>query len=124
VTRAGQTLRELHLVGFEKFSDDLFAFVVAKLPSLQVLVLRYVLHHVNVNLTESGSRGCTKVSANTIEAAARSCRQLTTVNFGYTSATPASVASLVLACADLQVLKLAAVQNWVIALLQIADGRS
>lgn len=33
-------LRELHLTGFAKFSDTVFASILPSLPSLRILVLR------------------------------------------------------------------------------------
>ena len=33
-------LRELHLIGLTKFSDDAFASLVSRLPALQILNLR------------------------------------------------------------------------------------
>lgn len=130
----GRALRELQLIGFEKFSDRVFASIFPKLPSLQVLVLRcfsqYAVSHEKTNVE---TRGCSKVGPTTVESVAVSCRQLNTVNLGYTAATPLSVAALILACPDLEVLKLAALQNWVIIstltqihhahMIYILDGR-
>jgi len=34
-------LRELHLIGFDKFADTVFASILPSLPRLRILVLRY-----------------------------------------------------------------------------------
>lgn len=89
------SLRELHLIGFDKYSDSLFASLVSHLPQLRVLVLR----------------GCTQVSVKTAEAAA-SCHFLTKVNFNYTGVTPASLGSILNSCTSLQVIKVAGISSW------------
>ncbi|KAG2351832.1 hypothetical protein BDR07DRAFT_1000459 [Suillus spraguei] len=40
VAGAGNSLHELHLIGFVKFADSVFATVLSSMPSLRVLVLR------------------------------------------------------------------------------------
>ncbi|KAH7915367.1 RNI-like protein [Hygrophoropsis aurantiaca] len=90
------SLRELHLIGFEKFADTVYAAVLPSLPSLHVLVLR----------------GCAKVGPKTVEAAAKSCPLLTTVNLSYTAVPPISLAPLLAACPQLQVLKVAGISTW------------
>ncbi|RDX55923.1 RNI-like protein [Lentinus brumalis] len=89
-------LRELHLTGFGKIADTVFASVVAKLPSLRKLNLR----------------GCTKVGQKTVEAAAEHCPLLEVVNFNYTAAPPTSLAPLLKQCEHLEVLKVAGIPNW------------
>ncbi|KAH7924873.1 RNI-like protein [Leucogyrophana mollusca] len=96
IAKAGETLRELYLTGFDKFADTVFAALLPSLPSLRVLVLR----------------GCTKVGSKTAEAAARSCPSLTTVNLNYTAVPPVSLAPLITACPQLHVLKLAGISSW------------
>ncbi|GBE78266.1 hypothetical protein SCP_0111490 [Sparassis crispa] len=91
-----ETLRELSLSGFDKETDNLFASVVSKLPSLQVLVLRF----------------CAKVGSKTVEAAAKNCPHLSVVNLNYTAVTPLSLVPLITACRDLEVLKLAGITHW------------
>ncbi|KAG7450326.1 RNI-like protein [Guyanagaster necrorhizus] len=95
IKRFGASLRELRLTGFEKIPDEVFASILPNVPQLKVLVLR----------------GCSKVGSNTVLAASK-CTQLTVANFNYTSATPTSLAVLLAACSELQVLKLAKVSNW------------
>ncbi|KDQ63818.1 hypothetical protein JAAARDRAFT_29865 [Jaapia argillacea MUCL 33604] len=96
IGKAGTDLLELELSGFEKFPDSLFASILPKLPSLRKLVLR----------------GCSKVGPQTVEAAAKSCPHLTTVNFNSTSVTPLSLLPLLVACHSLESLKLAGISNW------------
>ncbi|KAG2129956.1 RNI-like protein [Suillus clintonianus] len=96
VAYAGNSLHELHLTGFAKFADSVFAAILPSVPSLKVLVLR----------------GCAKVGSATAEAAARSCHLLSTVNFNYTTVPPVALVPLLKACSDLKVLKLAGIPNW------------
>ncbi|EPQ60876.1 RNI-like protein [Gloeophyllum trabeum ATCC 11539] len=96
VSRCGASLQELHLIGFSKFADSVFASALSSLSSLRVLNLR----------------GCSKVAAKTIEAAQKSCPMLTSLNLSYTAVTPVSLAPLALSRADLEVLKLAGIPNW------------
>ncbi|KAG2117796.1 RNI-like protein [Suillus discolor] len=96
VPGAGNSLHELHLTGFVKFADSVFATVLPSLPSLRVLVLR----------------DCVKVGSATAEAAARSCPLLSTVNFNSTAVPPVALIPLLKTCSDLKVLKLAGIPNW------------
>ncbi|RPD82610.1 RNI-like protein [Lentinus tigrinus ALCF2SS1-7] len=89
-------LRELQLTGFGKIADNVFASVIAKLPSLRKLNLR----------------GCTKVGQKTAEAIAEHCALLEVVNLNYTSVAPMSLAPLLLKCQHLEVLKVAGIPNW------------
>ncbi|KAK0208562.1 RNI-like protein [Desarmillaria ectypa] len=95
IKRFGENLRELRLTGFEKIVDEVFASVLLNVPRLKVLVLR----------------GCSKVGGKTVLAASK-CPQLRVANFNYTSATPASLAELLVGCSELEVLKLAKISNW------------
>ncbi|EGO29367.1 hypothetical protein SERLADRAFT_412899 [Serpula lacrymans var. lacrymans S7.9] len=90
------TLRELHLIGLDAFSDSTFASIITSLPELRVLVLR----------------GCTKVSFKTVQAAASSCPSLQVVNLNYTVIPPSSLITLFINCRALEVLKVAGVPNW------------
>ncbi|KAJ7130082.1 RNI-like protein [Mycena crocata] len=88
-------LRELELSGFDKIPDAAFAAVLPRLHSLKRLVLR----------------GCALVGSKTLAAAAK-CPQLQVLNLNYTSATPAALQPLLIACPHLEVLKLAGISNW------------
>lgn len=94
-------LRELQLSDFEKEADSLFASVVSKLPSLEVLVLR----------------GCTKVNHKTMDSVAKSCPRLVALNLNYTSVTPVHLAPVLFACRQLAMLKVAGISSWVRNLL-------
>lgn len=96
IAGAGNSLHELHLTGFAKFADSVFATVLPSMPSLRVLVLR----------------GCAKVGSATAEAAAQSCPLLSTANFNYTAVPPVALVPLLKNCPDLRVLKLAGIPNW------------
>lgn len=96
VAGASNSLHELHLTGFVKFADSVFATVLSSMSSLRVLVLR----------------GCAKVGSATVEAAARSCPLLSTANFNYTAVPPVALVPLLKTCSDLKVLKLAGIPNW------------
>ncbi|KAG9316104.1 hypothetical protein JVU11DRAFT_3778 [Chiua virens] len=89
-------LRELHLIGLEKFSDTLFASILPALPHLRVLVLR----------------GCSKVGSKTAEAIGNACPSLTTLNLNYTSVPPGSLLGPLNSCTNLEVLKVAGISNW------------
>ncbi|KAF9229497.1 RNI-like protein [Gyrodon lividus] len=89
-------LRELHLTGFDKFADTVFASLVHSLPGLRILVLR----------------GCSKVGAKTAEAMGDACPLLTTINLNYTSVSPVSLVKVLTSCIDLEVLKVAGIPNW------------
>jgi Leucine-rich repeat (LRR) protein len=96
VAGAGKSLHELHLTGFAKIADSVFATVLRSMPSLRVLVLR----------------GCAKVGSATAEAVAQFCPLLLTVNFNYTAVPPVALVPLLKTCSDLKVLKLAGIPNW------------
>ncbi|EIN13545.1 RNI-like protein [Punctularia strigosozonata HHB-11173 SS5] len=97
VGRVGAELTDLEITGQASIPESTWVQLFKKLPSLKKLNLR----------------GCTKVDANVVATISRSCRLLTSVNLNQTSATPASIAALVLACRDIEVLKLAGIQpNW------------
>jgi hypothetical protein len=49
----------------------------------------------------------------TINTMAGSCVDLESVNLNYTSATPASVATLLRTCGNIRILKIAGIPNWV-----------
>ncbi|PCH33581.1 RNI-like protein [Wolfiporia cocos MD-104 SS10] len=89
-------LQELILTDFEKEPDNMFASMVAMMPSLKVLVLR----------------GCTKVGQRSADAVAKHCPQLTVLNLSYTSVLPANIAPILRACANLQTLKCAGISSW------------
>ncbi|KAK0246050.1 RNI-like protein [Armillaria nabsnona] len=95
IKRFSASLRELRLIGFEKIADEAFASILPIAPQLRVLVLS----------------GCSKVCGKTVLAASK-CTQLRVANFNYTSATLASLAALLVACSELEVLKLAKISNW------------
>ncbi|KAK0198662.1 RNI-like protein [Armillaria mellea] len=95
IKRFGASFRELRLTGFEKIADEAFASVLPSALQLRVLVLS----------------GCSKVGGKTVLAASK-CTQLRVANFNYTSATPISLAALLVACSELEVLKLAKISNW------------
>lgn len=58
-------------------------------------------------------RSCTKVADKTCNALAKNCSKLSVLNLSYTSATPVQVAGILLACPDLEVLKVAGIPSWV-----------
>ncbi|KAH8119825.1 RNI-like protein [Phellopilus nigrolimitatus] len=91
----GNRLRVLELSDFKKFSDRDYSSMIKRLPSLETLILR----------------NCTKVGPSTVEAAAETCPNLKIVNLSFTSATALSLLPLIKACPDLEVLKLAGIQN-------------
>ncbi|KAL4068223.1 hypothetical protein V8B97DRAFT_870036 [Scleroderma yunnanense] len=88
-------LRELCLIGFDKYPDSLFASLISSLPQLRILVLR----------------GCTQISTKTADAAA-SCSALICVNLNYTTVTPVSLAGVLTLCPCLEVLKVAGIPSW------------
>ncbi|KAH7334225.1 hypothetical protein B0J17DRAFT_672633 [Rhizoctonia solani] len=79
----------LDLTRLSGIGDQIFAKVVARLPELQRLVLR----------------GCSKAGPLVLEAAASNCPRLRVLNMNYTVATPRSIFSVLLACKELEVLK-------------------
>ncbi|PFH54649.1 hypothetical protein AMATHDRAFT_185367 [Amanita thiersii Skay4041] len=97
IPRINPALHELHLTDLgSKITDATFASTLRQLKNLRVLNLR----------------GCSKVSTKAISALIISCTALKTVNLNYTTVNPASVAQLIMACPDLEVLKLAGIPNW------------
>ncbi|KAL4069508.1 RNI-like protein [Scleroderma citrinum] len=90
-------LRELCLIGFDKYPDSLFASLISSLPQLRILVLR----------------GCTQISTKTADAAA-SCSALICVNLNYTTVTPVSLAGVLTLCPCLEVLKVAGIPSWLL----------
>lgn len=70
-------------------------------------------------LTNTDFRHCLKVGPSTVEAIARTCRKLKYVNLSFTGATAASLQVLVSALPDLEVLKIAGIQNLVSTSWQI-----
>ncbi|KAF8898538.1 hypothetical protein BD779DRAFT_1431472, partial [Infundibulicybe gibba] len=95
IPRLNPGLLHLELSGFSKIPDSAFASVVLKLSSLRTLVLR----------------GSIKVGVDTMRAASKCC-DLKKLNINYTSVSPVSLLPLLLACPNLEVLKLAGIQNW------------
>ncbi|KAF8844096.1 RNI-like protein [Paxillus ammoniavirescens] len=89
-------LRELHLIGFDKLADTVFASLLHSLPDIRILVLR----------------GCSKVGAKTAQAMSDTCPFLTSINLNYTSVSPVSLVKLLTSCTDLEVLKVAGIPNW------------
>jgi hypothetical protein len=64
------------------------------------------------------SSGCTLVGPKTIEAAAKACLSLKSVNLNYTSVTPLALAPLLRSCKErLEVLKVAGINSWVLSRL-------
>ncbi|KAI9445156.1 RNI-like protein [Lactarius indigo] len=97
VASMGPGLVRLHLTGFDKMTDQSFAAVISKHPSLEDLSLC----------------GCTLVGPKTVKAAADACPSLISVNFNYTSVTPLSLVPLLRKCKErLEVLKVAGISSW------------
>ncbi|GLB36334.1 hypothetical protein LshimejAT787_0306220 [Lyophyllum shimeji] len=96
IARFNPGVRELQLINFDDIPDRIFATLIRNLRNLRTLVLR----------------GCAKVGAETMRAVAETSRDLVTLNLNYTSVTPASLAAVVRSCLNLEVLKLAGIQNW------------
>ncbi|KAF9036413.1 RNI-like protein [Hymenopellis radicata] len=96
IPRLNNSLQELRLTGFDKFTDDMFAWVVSQLPQLRILVLRE----------------CKNVGLKTVGTVASTCPELRVANFNYTSVPPSSLAPLLVSCPRLEVLKVAKVSNW------------
>ncbi|KEP48968.1 RNI-like protein [Rhizoctonia solani 123E] len=90
-------LSALDLTRLPAINDQVFAKVVARLPELERLVLR----------------GCSKAGPLVLEAAASNCPRLRVLNMNYTVATPRSIFSVLLACKELEVLKIAGVPKLV-----------
>ncbi|KAI5121816.1 hypothetical protein M0805_003252 [Coniferiporia weirii] len=91
----GGKLRVLELSDFNKFTDKEYASMVGRLPQLETLVLR----------------NCIKVGQLTVEAAAKTCPKLRIVNLSFTGANSSSIYSLIKACPDLEVLKMAGIRD-------------
>ncbi|KZT74684.1 hypothetical protein DAEQUDRAFT_659131, partial [Daedalea quercina L-15889] len=89
-------LEELHLTDFEKEADTVFASIISNLSGLRVLVLR----------------GCSKAGEKTCGVVAQKCPNLRVLNMNYTSVTPVLLAPILLACRNLEVLKVAGISSW------------
>ncbi|KAH8988818.1 RNI-like protein, partial [Lactarius akahatsu] len=97
VASMGPGLVRLHLIGFDKMTDQSFAAVISKHPSLEDISLC----------------GCTLVGPKTVKAVADACPSLVSVNFNYTSVTPLSLVPLLRKCRErLEVLKVAGISSW------------
>ncbi|KAH9025850.1 hypothetical protein EDB85DRAFT_1981342 [Lactarius pseudohatsudake] len=97
VASMGPGLVRLHLIGFDKMTDQSFAAVISKHPTLEDISLC----------------GCTLVGPKTVKAVADACPSLISVNFNYTSVTPLSLVPLLRKCRErLEVLKVAGISSW------------
>ncbi|KAH9004405.1 hypothetical protein EDB86DRAFT_3072718 [Lactarius hatsudake] len=97
VASMGPGLVRLHLIGFDKMTDQSFAAVISKHPSLEDISLC----------------GCILVGPKTVKAVADACPSLMSVNFNYTSVTPLSLVPLLRKCRErLEVLKVAGISSW------------
>ncbi|KAH9968925.1 hypothetical protein BC827DRAFT_1121860 [Russula dissimulans] len=97
VASMGPGLVRLHLIGFDKMTDHSFAAVISCHPSLEDLSLW----------------GCTLVGPKTIQATAKACPSLKSINLNYTSVTPLALAPLLRSCKErLEVLKVAGITSW------------
>ncbi|KAI0257514.1 hypothetical protein BJV78DRAFT_1116630 [Lactifluus subvellereus] len=102
VATMGSGLVRLHLIGFDKMTDQSFAAVISRHPSLEDLSLS----------------GCTLVGPKTVKAVAKACPSLTSINLNYTSVTPLALAPLLRNCKErLEVLKVAGISSWVLSQL-------
>jgi len=102
VASMGPGLVRLHLIGFDKMTDQSFAAVISRHCSLEDLSLC----------------GCTHVGPKTIQAVAKACPSLKAVNLNYTSVTPLALAPLLRSCKErLEVLKVAGINSWVLSCL-------
>ncbi|KDN39873.1 hypothetical protein RSAG8_08524, partial [Rhizoctonia solani AG-8 WAC10335] len=90
-------ITSLDLTQLSGVSDQTFAKIVTRLPELERLVLR----------------GCSKAGPLVLEAAASNCPRLRILNMNYTSPTSRSIFSILLACKELEVLKIAGVPKLV-----------
>ncbi|KAF8711975.1 hypothetical protein RHS03_01609, partial [Rhizoctonia solani] len=81
----------LELTELPAIADQTFATVVARLSELEILNLRK----------------CSKAGPLVLDAAASKCPRLKVLNMNYTVATPRSILSVLLACRELEVLKIA-----------------
>ncbi|KAH9082037.1 hypothetical protein EDB83DRAFT_2512840 [Lactarius deliciosus] len=108
VASMGPGLVRLHLTGFDKMTDQSFAAVISKHPSLEDISLC----------------GCTLVGPKTVKAVADACPSLMSVNFNYTSVTPLSLVPLLRKCGErLEVLKVAGISSWVYFYLSCSRQR-
>ncbi|KAG9128003.1 hypothetical protein FRC07_006363 [Ceratobasidium sp. 392] len=80
----------LELSGLEKINDQVFQSVLSNLSGLEKLIL-------------------SKAGPLALAAAASTCLQLRVLNMNYTVATPQSIMSVLLACSQLEVLKIAGI---------------
>ncbi|KAI9455849.1 hypothetical protein F5148DRAFT_1324597 [Russula earlei] len=97
VASMGPGLVRLHLIGFDKMTDQSFAAVVSRHPSLEDLSVC----------------GCTLVGPKTIQAVAKTCPSLKFINLNYTSVTPLALAPLLRSCKErLEMLKVAGISSW------------
>lgn len=87
------TITTLDLSRLARINDGGFAKAVSNLPGLEKLVLR----------------GCGKAGPLVLGAVAAHCPRLQVLNMNYTVATPQSILSVLLACSELQVLKIAGI---------------
>ncbi|KAI0036690.1 hypothetical protein K488DRAFT_40679 [Vararia minispora EC-137] len=103
----GHSVHSLSLTYFEKIEDVGFAKVVSALPALQSLNLR----------------GCIRVGQKTVEAVARQCPSLTSINLSYTSVLPLTLLPLLRARREtLKVMK-TAIPTWTDAsFAKLLDG--
>ncbi|KAG8787722.1 surf-like protein [Ceratobasidium sp. 428] len=88
-----ESIASLELSGLDKINDQVFQSVLSKLPRLEKLVLR----------------GSSKAGPLALAAVASTCSQLKSLNMNYTVATPQSILSVLLACSELEVLKIAGI---------------
>ncbi|KAL5494902.1 hypothetical protein ACEPAI_364 [Sanghuangporus weigelae] len=91
----GSKLLVLELSDIDKYTDSTYATMVKDLPLLKTLVLR----------------NCPKVGPSTAEMIANNCRHLKKLNLNFTSVTAMSLLTLFKSIPDLEVLKLAGIQN-------------
>ncbi|KAH9982511.1 hypothetical protein BGW80DRAFT_1555627 [Lactifluus volemus] len=97
IATMGPGLVRLHLIGFDKMTDQSFAAVISRHPTLE-----------NLSLC-----GCTLVGPKTIKAIANACPSLTSINLNYTSVAPLALAPLLRSSKDrLEVLKVAGISSW------------
>lgn len=66
-----------------------------------------------LRLCRAFSRSCARAAEKTCNAVAQNCPKLSVLNLSYTSATPVQVASVLLACPEIEVLKAAGISSWV-----------
>ncbi|KZT58058.1 RNI-like protein [Calocera cornea HHB12733] len=88
-------LKSLEIRGQPDLKDSYVAATISHLPSLTNLVLR----------------GCTKVGSKSVEAAARTCRDLEYINLNYTIAGHVAIHKLLASCKKLHSIKLAGLSD-------------